>query len=213
MKQTEKPATLVLNGRVYVSGALEESFPSQRCPRNPEAGTLRIHSHLDEEGLKARSRGFCKHGYSGVIRASIFDGKQWRKFMLARECQVEQRSFPNFVQRPSKASTVLRTLGLLKGKTCVHRDGAYAVDHSIVIAAARENEQVTQPSPVTGKAPAAVHTVSSQGNGSSSAAQGTLFPADAQKSASPKCQKRRAVKRSAPRRRKKKKNPDQPELF
>lgn len=208
MKETEPPAPLVLNGRVFVSGALEESFPSQRCPANPEAGSLRIHSHLDEEGTKARALGFCKQGYSGMIRASIFDGKHWRKFMLARECAVEQRNFPNFLQRASKAQVVLRTLALLKGKTCVHRDGAFAVKHAIPVAAA--------PSPAAsaaGKASSAVAATNIE-KGKAIKQQATLFP-EAEPTPVAACKTRRKNSSSTGRKRKRrtKSNPHQRELF
>ena len=209
MKQSEKPASLLLNGRVYVSGALEETFPSQRCPRNPEAGTLRIHSHLDEEGTKARARGFCKQGYSGLIRASLFDGKQWRKFMLARECQVEQRSFPNFLQRQSKAQSVLRVLGLLKGKTCIYRDGAFAVDHEVAVEvpqpATKAAAELATPLAATAKEASKFHGAGQQA---------TLFPKMHSRPVAPKAKK--AVRRkSSPTRHKRstKRNPHQRELF
>jgi hypothetical protein len=165
---------------------------------------LRIHSHLDEEGTKARARGFCKQGYSGVIRASLFDGKQWRKFMLARECQVEQRSFPNFLQRPSKAQSVMRTLGLLKGKTCVYRDGAFAVDHEIAVATAEAAPAKAAP----GDAKCTVLTKKPENKPGE---QGTLFQNCAPKQAT--VQKPRGKTSTRRRKRTLKQNPQQRELF
>ncbi|MBX9688346.1 MAG: hypothetical protein K2X27_16675 [Candidatus Obscuribacterales bacterium] len=142
MKEPKKNEPLVLTGNAYVHGALESDFPSQRCPRQVRPGTFRIHSHLDEDGRKKRARGNCSGGYSGVIRASLFDGKAWRKFMLARESEVEQRSFSQFSHRADTARIVLRILGRLKGKTCIYRDGAYAVDHTVPVA---DKPQTAQP--------------------------------------------------------------------
>lgn len=129
MKGKQTPAPLQLCGKVYVQGVLAESFGSRSCPRKPEAGALRIHSHLDEEGLKQRQRAYCAAGYSGYIRASVFDGKSWRKFMLAREASPAERQFKNFQVRVQLAAALIKKLACLSGKTCVYRDGAFAVLH------------------------------------------------------------------------------------
>lgn len=152
MKQPIAPAPVVLTGRVYVHGALADEFPSQRCPAKPSPGILRIHAHLDQSGRERRARGHTAAGYSGVIRASLFDGKAWRKFMLARETQVDQRTFAQFSHRRDTARSVLRVLGLLKGKTCIYRDGAFAVDHEVArveLSPPAASTTATTPGPAT----------------------------------------------------------------
>lgn len=206
MKEQKKPCPVILTGRVYVHGALEEEFPSQRCPAKPEAGTLRIHSHLDQQGRDRRARGFASAGYSGVIRASLFDGKSWRKFMLARETQVEERSFSQFSHRPEKARAVLRTLGRLKGKTCIYREGAFAVDHEL---ASVLSTTVDDQPPASA---AAVITQTSSPPPASSCAptQGTLFPVEAAAKPHPKTSRQR---KPGLRKRSKATNKHQPLLF
>lgn len=203
MKEPVWPGPVVLTGRVFVHGALEEEFPSQRCPAKVTAGVFRIHSHLDNVGRARRARGNCAAGYSGVIRASLFDGKKWRKFMLARETQVDQRTFSQFGHRGATARTVLRVLGLLRGKTCVYRDGAFAVDHRIAVAI---------PTPTSTAAPLTAERPSTPAPPPKPLRQGSLWP-DAEPSApAKKSQCKRAGRRGA-RRRSGNKSDNQPKLF
>lgn len=119
---------VVLTGRVFVHGALEDDFPYLRLSRCPQAGDMRMHAHLDAEGRQKRACGHCQAGYSGVLRASVYDGRNWRKFMLAPEVDVEDRHFTQFAYRAGKAQLVIRRVSLLKGMTCSWRDGAYVIN-------------------------------------------------------------------------------------
>lgn len=149
MKETKQPVPVVLSGRVYVHGVLEDQFRSYRCERKAEVGAMRIHTHLDAEGQARRQRGYCAAGYSGVIRASVFDGKGWRKFMLALETTPQQRNYANNAERTDRARGVLRILAMLKGKTCIYRDGAFVVNHDVPVLAAQASAPVAQqPAPV-----------------------------------------------------------------
>ena len=116
----------VLTGVVYVQGALEGDFPRRTVGRNAQCGDLRLHAHLDEKGLRARSRGFCRAGYSGYIRASLYDGKAWRKFMLALYVEPGKRHFEQNADRSRNAWSIILALQALKGRHCVYRDGAFA---------------------------------------------------------------------------------------
>lgn len=203
MKEPVWPGPVVLTGRVFVLGALEEEFPSQRCPAKVAAGVMRIHSHLDQVGRDRRARGNCAAGYSGVIRASLFDGKKWRKFMLARETQVEQRTFSQFGHRGATARTVLRVLGLLRGKTCVYRDGAFAVDHRIAVATPTPPATATPVVPTDRPATAPLPPKPMR--------QGSLWP-DAEPIAHAKKRRCKRTGRSGTRRRRNK-NDNQPKLF
>ncbi|MBY0548653.1 MAG: hypothetical protein K2W95_15385 [Candidatus Obscuribacterales bacterium] len=184
-------------------GALEEEFPSQRCPAKVTAGVFRIHSHLDNVGRARRARGNCAAGYSGVIRASLFDGKQWRKFMLARETQVEQRTFSQFGHRGAAARTVLRVLGLLRGKTCVYRDGAFAVDHGIPVPTLAPPSTVAPPTSERAFTPALPLKP---------LRQGTLWPEEEPSAPAKKSRFKRTGRRGA-RRRSGNKSDNQPTLF
>ena len=205
MKEPVWPGPVVLTGRVVVHGALAEEFPSQRCPAKVGAGVLRIHSHLDQTGRDRRARGNCRAGYSGVIRASLFDGKAWRKFMLARETKVDQRTFAQFGHRAATARIVLRVLGLLRGKTCVYRDGAFAVDHDIAVVSA--TAPGTSPTVAQG-VPSGQRPTMQKPSGPMR--QGTLWPeAEIASATKPRC-KRTGARRRARRR---SRSDNQPRLF
>lgn len=123
-------ANPVLTGVVYVQGALEGDFPRRTVGRNAQSGDLRLHVHLDEKGLRARSRGYCRAGYSGLIRASLFDGKAWRKFMLALCVVPAKTHYDDNADRARKAWSTILALQALKGRSCVYRDGAFACNQS-----------------------------------------------------------------------------------
>lgn len=119
-------AAPVLTGVVYVQGALEGDFPRRTVGRNVQCGDLRLHAHLDEKGMRARARGFCRAGYSGFIRASLYDGKAWRKFMLALYVDAGKRHFEQNADRARNAWSIILALQALKGRSCIYRDGAFA---------------------------------------------------------------------------------------
>lgn len=138
-----KQATPVLTGVVYVQGVLESDFPRRTIGKNAQCGDLRLHAHLDEKGLRARSRGFCRAGYSGNIRASLYDGKAWRKFMLALYVTGPKRHFEQNAERSKNAWSVILALQALKGRSCVYRDGAFACAELPAVKAPEAQDQAS----------------------------------------------------------------------
>lgn len=131
MSASKKTVPVVLTGRVYVHGVLEDGFSHLCTPVKPACGDFRLHSHLDAAGRKRREQGKSQGGYSGVLRASLFDGKEWRVFMLAKEASAESRHFNNGEYRNIRARQVIQLLGRLKGLTCTWRNNAFAVNRGI----------------------------------------------------------------------------------
>ena len=121
------PNSGVLTGQVFVHGVLEAEFSRRKAPRQVNPFDIRIHAHLDENGAKKRARGFCRDGYSGVFRASIFDGKRWRKFMLANQVESDLRQFAQYSERYARGSRLIARLASFKGRSVVYRDGAFAL--------------------------------------------------------------------------------------
>lgn len=148
-----KHATPVLTGVVYVQGVLESDFPRRTVGKNAQSGDLRLHAHLDEKGVRARSRGFCRAGYSGNIRASLYDGKAWRKFMLALYVAGPKRHFEQNAERSKNAWSVILALQALKGRSCVYRDGAFACAELPAVKAPEPQSQASAPAPAVVKPP------------------------------------------------------------
>lgn len=147
---------VILTGRVFVHGALEDDFPYLRLSRVLQAGDMRVHAHLDAEGRRKRACGHCQAGYSGVLRASVYDGRHWRKFMLALEVDVEDRHFTQFAYRAGRAQLVIRRISLLKGMTCSWRDGAYVVNRHTTRARANNPAANAPKGPAGGKTAGAI---------------------------------------------------------
>lgn len=178
----------VITGRVFVHGVLEDECSRRRTPRDVQSGDIRVHAHLDENGVKQRQRGFCRAGYSGVFRASLYDGVRWRKFMLALAVNSSVRRYAHNLERSSKLGELFRALEKLKGRSCVYRDGAFAFSDEPALT-------VAPPVATPAAQPSKYETVSR--------------PPVAQ-AAVPVCI---AAARCAPRRRRKKDHPDQLKLF
>lgn len=135
----------VITGRVFVHGVLEDECSRRRTPRDVQAGDIRVHAHLDENGVKQRQRGFCRAGYSGVFRASIYDGSAWRKFMLALAVDSRARRYAQNSERSSRLGEVFRALEKLKGRCCVYRDGAFALCQEPVVTVTQAKPEANLP--------------------------------------------------------------------
>lgn len=138
---------VVLTGRVYVQGVLEEGFWHARSPEKPERGDFRLHSHLDVAGRKRREAGETKAGFSGILRASLFDGTAWRTFKLAKEASAPCRHFKNGADRDLRAAEMLAKLASLAGFTCNWQSTAYAVNRAIPPVEIRKAKSETAPPP------------------------------------------------------------------
>lgn len=141
-------STPVVTGAVYVHGVLEAEFATRKTPSNPKSGDLRLHAHLDENGKRKRARAYCKAGYSGFIRASIFDGERWRKFMLALYVDASTRQYQQFAERSIRVRKAIRVLEGLAGRRLAYRDGAFACEEPEIVSAAQPPVEVLDGTPV-----------------------------------------------------------------
>lgn len=65
---------LVLTGNVYDrQDDVEITF---------EAGDVAVYHQMDADGRAAVREAHPNYGYSGYFRASVFDGKNWRRFKI-----------------------------------------------------------------------------------------------------------------------------------
>lgn len=99
-----KPTTIIISGSM-----IRDAF-------HTAPGTIRIYRQDDRSGGRARRGSHTNWGYSGYYLASIYDGKNWRKFQLNKLIGYDYRSYQFARECPQVEAYLASRITLWRGQ-------------------------------------------------------------------------------------------------
>ena len=93
-----------------------------------EAGDVGVYENTDSNGRMAIAGGHTNYGYSGYFRASIYDGKKWRKFKIWDFVSGPDRTFQTRRDMPEVRKRLIEIISAKRGNRVTWADGSYGLD-------------------------------------------------------------------------------------
>ena len=110
---------IMLSGRAFTKEQLEDG------DIDLQAGDLKLYHGLDGAGRKALQRRHTNYGFSGTIRASIWDGRGWRRMRLI-SLLGEAVRYPTQGEKDEAYARVRQTVPSLAGLAVFWDGSRYA---------------------------------------------------------------------------------------